>query len=81
MLFTECHNSIWFQRYEQFDFGGLVFYIGNRVVIFGDFSTIFAHKIFNIDVACTNIVTKMQTMDRIAKKILKMNFFENFGQT
>ena len=60
--------------------GGLDFYIENRGVIFGDFFTIFAYKIFNIDVESTKIVSKMEIMDRITKKILKMKFFENFGQ-
>ena len=44
------------------------------------FFTIFANKIFNIDVESTKIVSKMETMDRITKKILKMKIFENFGQ-
>ena len=61
-------------------FGGLDFYIENIGVIFGDFSTIFAYKIFHIDVVNTKIVTKMQTMDIITKKILKLKIFENFGQ-
>ena len=60
--------------------GGLDFYIENRGVIFGDFFTIFAYKIFNIDVESTKIVSKMEIMDRITKKILKMKIFENFGQ-
>ena len=64
----------------QLSFKDLTFYIGNRGVIFGDFFTIFAYTIFNIDVESTKIVSKMKTMDRIRKKILKMKFFENFGQ-
>ena len=60
--------------------GGLDFYIGNKRVIFGDFFTIFAHKIVNIDVESTKIVTKMQTINGVTKKILKMKNFENFGQ-
>ena len=79
-LFTECQNSTRFRRYDQFNFRGLDFYIGNRGVIFGNFFTIFAYKIVNIDVESTKIVTKMQTMNRITKKILKMKDFENFGQ-
>ena len=67
-LFTECQNSTLFRRYGQFNFRGLDFYIGNRGVIFGDFFTIFAYKIVNIDVESTKIVTKMQTMNRITKK-------------
>ena len=39
------------------------------------FFTIFAYKIFNIDVENTKIATKMQTMDIITKKILKLKFF------
>ena len=50
------------------------------MVIFGDFLTIFAYKIFNIDVENTKSVTKMQTMDIIAKKSWSWNFFEIFGQ-
>ena len=68
MLFTECQNSTPFRRYDQFNFWGFDFYIGKRGVIFGDFFTIFAYKIFNIDVENTKIVTKMQTMDMITKK-------------
>ena len=49
-------------------FWGLDFYIENVGVIFGAFFTIFAYKIFNIDVESTKIVSKMETMDRIAKK-------------
>ena len=79
-LFTECQNSTPFRRYDQFNFRGFDFYIGKRGVIFGDFFTIFAYKIFNIDVENTKIVTKMQTMDIITKKILKLKIFENFGQ-
>ena len=51
--------------------GGLDFYIENREVIFGDFFTIFAYKIFNIDVESTKIVIKMQTMNRITQKNLE----------
>ena len=36
-LFTECQNSTRFRRYDQFNFRGLDFYIGNRGVIFGIF--------------------------------------------
>ena len=48
--------------------GVLDFYIENIRVIFGDFFTIFANEIFNIDVESTKIVSKMETMDRITKK-------------
>ena len=41
-LFTEYQNSTPFQRYDQFDFGGLDFYRVNIRVTFGDFFTIFA---------------------------------------
>ena len=78
-LFTESQNLTLFQRYNQLNFLGFDFYIGKRGVIFGDFFTISAYKIFNIDVENTKIVTKMQAMDRITKKILKLKFFENFG--
>ena len=61
-------------------FGGLDFCIENRGVILGDFSLIFAYKIFNIDVESMTIVTKLQTMKIITKEILKMKIFENFGQ-
>ena len=61
----------------QLSFKDLCFYIGNRGVIFGDFFTIFANKIFNIDVESIKIITKMQNMDRTTKKILED---ENFGQ-
>ena len=61
-------------------FEGFDFYIENIGVIFGDFSIIFANKVFNIDVESTKIVTKMQTMERITEKILKMKIFENFGK-
>ena len=79
-LFTEYQNSTPFRRYDQFNFRGFDFYIGKRRVISGDFFTIFDYKIFNIDVENTKIVTKMQTMDMITQKILKLKFFENFGQ-
>ena len=36
-LFTECQNSTRFRRYDQFNFRGLDFYIGNKGIIFGDF--------------------------------------------
>ena len=52
--------------------GGLDFYIENRGVIFGDFFTVFAYKFFNIDVESTKIVSKMETMDRITKKIFEI---------
>ena len=61
-------------------FGGVDFYVENRGVIFCVFSTIFACKIFNIDVESTKVVLKIQTMDRITKKSWKINLFENFGQ-
>ena len=48
--------------------------------MFGDFFTIFAYKIVNIDVETTKIVSKMQTMNRITTKILKMKNVESFGQ-
>ena len=76
-LFTECPNSTPFRRYDQFNFRGLDFYIGNRKVIFGNFFTILAYKIVNIDVESTKIITKMQIMNRITQKILKVG---NFGQ-
>ena len=41
--------------------GGVDFYLENWGVIFGDFFTIFAYKIVNIDVESITIVTKMQT--------------------
>ena len=56
-------------------FGGLDFYIENIGVIFGDFFTSFAYKIFDIDVESTKIVSKMETMNRISKKNFKINFF------
>ena len=56
---------------------GLDFYIENIRAIFGDFLTIFAYEIFNIDVETIKIVTKIQTMSRIAKKNHR---YENFGQ-
>ena len=80
MLFTECQNSTPFRRYDQFNFRDFDFYIGKRGVSFGDFFTIFAYKIVNIDVESTKIVTKMQAMYRITLKILKLKIFENFGQ-
>ena len=49
-------------------------------MIFGDFFTIFAYKIINIDVESTKIATKMQTVNKITQKILKMKLFENLGQ-
>ena len=76
-LFTECQNSTPFRRYDQFNFRGFDFYIGKRGVIFGDFFTIFAYKIFNIDVENTKIVTKMQTIDIITKK---WHFLSKFAQ-
>ena len=71
-LFTEYKNSTLFQIYDQFNFQGFDFYIGKWGVIFGDFFTIFAYKIFNIDVENTKIANKMQTIDIIPKKILKL---------
>ena len=56
-------------------FGGLDFYIEDRGVIFGVFFTIFAYKIFNIDVESTKIVSKMEIMDRITKKNVKNDIF------
>ena len=77
-LFTECQNSTQFQRYDQFNFWGLAFYIGNRRVIFGDFFTIFAYK-------DANHVTMMQAMDfnkknleEIFLKIL-LEYWANFA--
>ena len=61
----------------QLSFKDLTFYIGYRGVIVSDFFTIFANKIFNIDVESIKIITKMQNMDRTTKKILED---ENFGQ-
>ena len=37
--------------------------------MFGDFFTIFAYKIVNIDVESTRIVTKTQTMNRITESL------------
>ena len=79
-LFTEWQNSTPFWKYDQLNFQGFDFYIGKRGIIFGDFFTIFAYIIFNIDVENIKIVTKMQTMDTITKKILKIKISENFGQ-
>ena len=76
----ECQNLNRFWRYDQLNFRGLDFIIGNRGVIVGDFFTISTYKIFNIDVKSTKIVKKMQTMNTIAQKILKIKFFENVGQ-
>ena len=42
-LYTEYQNSIPFQRYDQFNFWSLDFYVGNKGIIFGDFFTIFAY--------------------------------------
>ena len=39
------------------------------------FITIFAYKIVNSDVESPNIVTKIQTMNRITKKSWRWNFF------
>ena len=61
-------------------FVGLDFCIGNRGVIFGEFFIIFAYKIFNVDVESIKIVSKMDIMDRITKKILKIKIFEKFVQ-
>ena len=58
-------------------FLGLDFYIVNIEVILADFFTIFAYEIFIIDVETIKIVTKIQTMSRIAKKNHR---YENFGQ-
>ena len=52
-------------------------YIGNRGVSFIDFYY-FSYEIFNIDVECTKIVSKMETMDRITRIILKIKILENF---
>ena len=60
--------------------GGLDFYIENRGVIFGDFFTIFAYKIFNSDVESTKINSKIEIMDRITKKILKMKILVTIDQ-
>ena len=79
-LFTEYQNSTPFRRYDQFNLQDFNFYLGKRGVIFEDFFTIFAYKTFNIDVENTKIVTKMQTMDIITTKFLKLKFFENFGK-
>jgi len=78
--FYRMSKFTWFRRYDLFNFRGPDFYIGNRGVIFVDSFTIFAYKIVNIDVESTKIVTKMQTMNKITKKILRMKIFENFGQ-
>ena len=54
-LFTERQNSTLFLRYDQFNLRGLDFYIEYTRVIFGDFFTIFAYKICNIDIESTKI--------------------------
>ena len=59
-------------------FRGLDFNIVNIGVILGDFFTIFAYKIFNIDFETTKIVTKMHIMGRITKAIIDMKIFEIF---
>ena len=74
MLFTECQNSTRFRRYDQFNFRAFDFYVGKRGVIFCDFFTIFAYKIFNIDVENTKIVAKMESIRYNHKKILKSKF-------
>ena len=70
-LFTECQNSTPFRSYDQFNFRGFDFYIGKKGVIFGDFFTIFAYKIVNINVESIKIVKKMENMNRITKKNLE----------
>ena len=72
-LFTECQNSTSFRKYDQLNFRGLEFYVGNRGVIFGDFFSIFAYKIVNIDVESIKVVTKMEIMDGITKNIENEN--------
>ena len=71
-------NSV--QKIWPIQFLGLDFYIGNRGIIFSDFFTIFPYKIVNIEIESTKIVSKMQTINRITKKILKIKIFENFCQ-
>ena len=66
----------WFWRYDQFNFPGLDFYIGNKGVIFGDFFTIFAYKISNIVVESTKIATKVHTMYRITKEYWRWIFLK-----
>ena len=73
-LFTECQNST--RRYDQFNFGGLDFYIVQKRETFWWFFTIFASKIFNIDVETIKIDTKMQTMDIITKKSWSWNIWK-----
>ena len=79
-LFTTRQNSpvleIWPMQFS----GVLTFIYGKRGVIFGDFLSIFACKIFNIDIESTKVVLKIQTMDRIKKKSWQIIFFENFGK-
>ena len=58
MLVREYQNSTRFRRYDQFNFWGLDFFIGNRLVIFCDFFTTFDHKILYFDVESTNIDTR-----------------------
>ena len=87
---THCCGFNTFYRMSKFNLvlqiwpiqssGSWLLYIGNRGVTFGDFFTIFAYKILNIDVETTKFVSKMQTMNRITTKILKMKNVENFGQ-
>ena len=57
-------------------FGGLDFYMENIGVIFGVFFTIFAYKIFNIDVESTKIVSKMKNMMESQKKSWRLNFLK-----
>ena len=73
-LFKECqilHNSKDMINYIVRDF-----YIENTGVTFGDFFTISAYQIFNIDVESTNIVLKMPAMSRIRTNIIEIKFFE-----
>ena len=71
LCFDDMTNSI---------FGGADFYIENRRVIFVDFFTFSAYKVFNNEVESTKSVSKMETMIRITKKILKMkNFDQNWA--
>ena len=55
---------------------GLDFYIGNRGLIFGNFFTIFAFKIINIDVGSIKIISKMQTMNGITRKSWRWKFYK-----
>ena len=73
MLFTECQNSTRFWRYDQFNFWGLDFYIGNRGLILSLFVPIKSSKLL---FKAPKLSQRCRSRIESQKKSLRWNIFK-----